>query len=106
MSSNNINYSNYIKIYVSIILCVKIAYIILNIAYLRSKHKKYKFTKNLKNITNLIHNIFYFLLIFFIIILFNPFIDFYQYIDYQIRLIIFSFGILTLVTQIQNIVSN
>ena len=92
--------------YLYLVLTTKISYFIVTILYLRSKYKKYKYTDNLKKTKNIIQQIFNFLLIFLIIFLFNPFRDVPVIIDLHIRLFLFAFGIMALISNIQNLIIN
>ena len=89
-----------------IILIIKISYIIVTIAYLRSKYKNYQFTDKIKNAKNILHFIFNILLILLLIFLFNPFYKYQVEITDHIRLFLFVFGVMSLITEIQNIITN
>lgn len=96
----------YLDTYMYIILIIKISYIIVTIAYLRSKYKNYQFTDKIKNAKNILQFIFNILLILLLIFLFNPFYKYQVEITDHIRLFLFVFGVMSLITEIQNIITN
>lgn len=96
----------YLDTYMYIILIIKISYIIVTIAYLRSKYKNYQFTDKIKNAKNILQFIFNILLILLLIFLFNPFYKYQVEITDHIRLFLFVFGLMSLITEIQSIITN
>ena len=96
----------YLDIYLYLVLLIKISYIIITIVYLRSKYKKYEFTDKIKYVKNILHSIFNFLLILLIIFLFNPFFKHRIELNDHIKLFLFAFGVMSLITQIQSTITN
>ena len=102
----NHNTNFYLNIYLSITLLVQVANLILTIVYLRSKYKKYEFTDKIKNAKDIVHTIFNFMLIILIIFLFNPFFQGRIEINNTVKTFLFTFGIMSLITLIQSLISN